>query len=658
MILTERIKIKTTNKNITYYKSIGFNITSGEEILIYPQQLPPASIQKILVKCDICGNEKNITMFSYRRNIETYGYYSCSQKCSKDKTIKTNIDKYGHSHYNKTDESKNRIKNTKKEKYGNEKYVNIDKQKETNLNKYGVSSYMKTEEFKKIKNEKLLEKYNTIIPLKNNEIKNKWINTNLDKYGVKYPLLNKEIMIKSINTKTIKYNNKNYNNRIKYKQTCINNFGEDNPMKNELIKEKFYKQFYEKYGEIHPMHVPEFLDKMIKSGLKISKYNDTNIFYQSTYEKDFLDKYYNVINIVRGKPIKYIYKDVIHVYYPDFYIEELNLIIEIKSTNWYNIHKEKNDIKKEQCIKNGYNFLFIIDKNYETFDKLIKYKIYQSEKVCYQYKIKMDNKIEDNNIKIKVSDFDFKYIDSNDKIMCNKIVKFIEKYEWLGKMPNRPTHRFVAIHNNEIGAVIIMATPNSFSKTLGDNTKNIEKLISRGANAYWTPKNLSSSLIMWSIKWMVNNTPFRLFSAYSDTEAKEIGTIYQACNFIYLGQTFGSDYVYFDLNNPNIGWTSGRNFRKVSYYKKICKKNNIKWEDNWNNRFTLLWDNIPEEIIKFLTDTRINDIKNLIKRKSPKKHKYIYILGKDKKETKQLMKSFYINNHDYIKLEYPKRKDS
>lgn len=111
-------------------------------------------------------------------------------------------------------------------------------------------------------------------------------------------------------------------------------------------------------------------------------------------------------------------------------------------------------------------------------------------------------------------------------------------------------------------------------------------------------------------------------------------------------------------NNPNIGWTSGRNFRKVSYYKKICKKNNIKWEDNWNNRFTLLWDNIPEEIIKFLTDTRINDIKNLIKRKSPKKHKYIYILGKDKKETKQLMKSFYINNHDYIKLEYPKRKDS
>lgn len=659
MIITKKIKIKTTNKNITYYKSLGFDINSGDEITISPKQLPPTSIKKIIVKCEVCGKEKKITMYSYRRNIEEYNYYSCSTKCAKEKTNNTSIKKYGIDHYNKTDEFKKRVKSTKKEKYGDENYVNIKKQRKTNIERYGFESYMKTDMFQKKKEKTLLNKYNVIAPLQNEEIKNRWKKTNLEKYNVEYPLQNEEIKNKSKITKKNKYNNENYNNRIKYKTTCINKFGFDNPMKNEEIKDKFYKSFFEKYGEKHPMHVSKFVDRMIKSGVKIFKYKDTDLYYQSTYEKDFLDKYYNILKIDRGKIVRYIYKGNEHIYYPDFYIEELNLIIEIKSTNWYNIHKEKNELKKEYCIKNGYNFLFILDKDYTIFDKLIKYKIYKNEKVCYQYKIKMDNKKYDGDKvkfkKLNVSDFKFKYIDSSDKIMCDKIKKFIEKYEWLGKMPNRPTHRFVAMYGDKIGAVIVMATPNSFSKILGENTKNIEKLISRGANAHWTPKNLSSSLIMWSIKWMVNNTQFRLFSAYSDTEAKEIGTIYQACNFIYLGQKFGSDYVYFDLNNPNIGWTSGRNFRKLSYYKKISKKNNIIWDSNWNSKYTILWNNIPKNIKNILISNREKDMNNLIKRKTEKKHKYIYFLGKDKKETKNLIKLFNDNNPNYKKIDYPKR---
>ena len=657
MIITKTITIKTTNKNITYYKSIGFDIKSGDIIIINPDQLPSTSIKKVKVKCDICDKEKIITMFSYRRNIKNSNYYSCSIKCSKNKTLNTNLERYGVSHYNKTVEFVERVKKTKKKKYGNENYVNIDKQKETNLIKYGVESYMQTDEFKEKKEKKLLDRYNTIIPLRNKEIKEKWIKTNLERYGVITPLQNDKIKEKISQTKLLKYNNNKYNNRKKYKQTCINIFGKDNPMKNEQIKEKFYKSFFKKHGERHPMHVPEFLDKMIKSGLKISKFRDTELYYQSSYEKDFLDKYYDYLTIERGKSIRYLYKEKSHIYYPDFYIPELNLIIEIKSTNWYYIHKEKNDLKKKYCIEKGFNFLFIIDKNYDIFNKLIKYKLYQKENVCYQYKIKKDiEQKEKNNIKkLSKSDFEFKYVDSTDKIMCNRMKGFIEKYEWLGKMPNRPTHRFVALYKDKIGAVIIMSTPNSFSKIIGENTKDMEKLISRGANAYWTPKNLSSSLIMWSIRWMVNNTQFRVFSAYSDIEAKEIGTIYQACNFIYLGQKYGSDYVYFDLNNSNIGWTTGRNFRKISYYKKLCKNINIKWENNWNVKYSIKWDNIPIEVSRFLLEQSKNKIKSLIKRKSPKKHKYIYILGKNKKETKKLYKKFRELNPKLINLPYPKR---
>lgn len=115
--------------------------------------------------------------------------------------------------------------------------------------------------------------------------------------------------------------------------------------------------------------------------------------------------------------------------------------------------------------------------------------------------------------------------------------------------------------------------------------------------------------------------------------------------------------MYFDINNSNIGWTTGRNFRKLSFYKKICKTHNIKWENNWNKNYSILWKNIPNEISEILTTTSNNIIKSLIKRKTPKKHKYIYILGKTKKETKELYKLFYINNPKYIKINYPKRKD-
>ena len=48
---------------------------------------------------------------------------------------------------------------------------------------------------------------------------------------------------------------------------------------------------------------------------------------------------------------------------------------------------------------------------------------------------------------------------------------------------------------------------------------------------------------------MVRNTDFRIFTAYSDPEAKELGTIYQAMNWTYLGQTSGTAKQY--LTQPN-----------------------------------------------------------------------------------------------------------
>lgn len=651
MIITKTLQIKTTNKNITHYKNIGYVINSGDIIEIKPDDLPYSSKTKILVKCTICEKEQEISIYSYRRNIKNYGYYSCIS-CSNSKKEQTCLDKYGVDSYTKTKEYVDKTKKTKKEKYGDENYVNLEKQKETNNKKYGNDFYMNTNDFKLKSKKTMNDKYGVEFALQSENIIKKLIKTNNDKYGVDFVLQSELVKEKIKLTKSLKYDNEYYNNRGKYTETNLKKYNVKNPMQVIEIQQKLSNIMFEKYGVYYAAQLPEFYNKMTKDGLKIKKYKE--LYYQGSYEKDFLERYYD-IGISRGPTIKYLYNNIEHTYYSDFYYKKLNLIIEIKSKKWYDEHLDKNLIKQKSCREQGYNFLFIIDKNYEIFEKLIKHDLYNKPH-CWQYELRLQTldsdkkELEKKNIdinNININDFEFFYIDNTNKEKCNEIKSFIEKYEWLGKMPNRPTHRFISTYKGILSGVIILSTPNNFSNFLGSNTKNIEKLISRGACASWTPKNLASKLLMWSLRWMVKNTEFRIFSAYSDTEAKELGIIYQACNFYYMGQNYGSDKLYFDLSNPNIGWTSGRNFRKISFYKKISKENNIEWKKEWSNNYSILWDIIPKDIQSILKTESKNRLKNCLVRNTVKKHKYVYILGKNKSETKKLRKMFLENNKIY-----------
>jgi len=112
---------------------------------------------------------------------------------------------------------------------------------------------------------------------------------------------------------------------------------------------------------------------MIKSSLKIKHYKNTDIFYQGSYEKDFLDNYYDKLNIQNGFSIYYEFENTNKIYHPDFYLPDLNLIVEIKGSNWHAMLLEKNRAKQKKCIKNGYNFLFIIDKDYSEFKTFLGY---------------------------------------------------------------------------------------------------------------------------------------------------------------------------------------------------------------------------------------------------------------------------------------------
>ncbi|MAZ46915.1 MAG: hypothetical protein CME65_00035 [Halobacteriovoraceae bacterium] len=282
---------------------------------------------------------------------------------------------------------------------------------------------------------------------------------------------------------------------------------------------------------------------------------------------------------------------------------------------------------------------------------------------CYQYDIRLKNLKTDliqarltrtDTQKLKVSDFKFSYVDKSDQITCKRIKHFIEKHEWLGKMPHRPTHRFIATYKGQIAGVIVMATPNTFSHLLGKENRDKEKLISRGACISWSPKNLGSALLMFSIRWMVKHTNFRFFTGYSDTEAKELGTIYQACNFTYLGKNSGGRAEYFDPFNPEKEWFSDRQFRRVSQYKKYAKDLKTTWLLEYGSRNGMNWHNVPDDIELRLRQASRNHQRRCLKRKLPKKHKYVYILGRTKSETKRLKNRFKKNNPKTINLAYPK----
>ena len=278
---------------------------------------------------------------------------------------------------------------------------------------------------------------------------------------------------------------------------------------------------------------------------------------------------------------------------------------------------------------------------------------------CYQYQRRLDTLEEDKKnlnltdediTSIRIEDVSFQVLESKEE--KQDATEFIKRYEWMGTVGSYPTHWFGAYWKGILLGVIIMGMPNAFSKLLGDKTKDIERLIARGASHSIAPKNLGSKFLMWCIKWMVDNTQYRLFTCYSDPSCAELGSIYQGLNFFYLGQKSGTTVRCINPYNPN-KVISDRAFRARSMYKRYAKDLGIEWQKNWNTDQSVLWENIPDDIEKQLRDYSKEMYKKATKIEFPNKHKYALVLGKDKRETKHLRKEFLERNKVYP---YPKER--
>lgn len=164
--------------------------------------------------------------------------------------------------------------------------------------------------------------------------------------------------------------------------------------------------------------------------------------------------------------------------------------------------------------------------------------------VAYQYKIRKEKELSEK--------LDFNINDVNLK---NTIIKQINKktasdvileYEWLHSMPfaNKYFFGIYFIINNieHLGGVLV------FGNEYSENTGNWDKyeftdkllLLSRGVCLWWTPKNTASFFISRVIKWIKQNTKYKIITATVDPAAGEIGTIYQSLNWDYVGLMSGN----------------------------------------------------------------------------------------------------------------------
>lgn len=251
---------------------------------------------------------------------------------------------------------------------------------------------------------------------------------------------------------------------------------------------------------------------------------------------------------------------------------------------------------------------------------------------CHQFKMKEATKEEDlkNGMPFgcNMSDISFCL-----EPLSQEHKDFIKRYEWLGTTGylNRE-EVYVARHNSGfIAGVVIIAIPNSY---VSEIDVDHQALIHRGATTSWAPKNLGSKLVMYAIRESVKNTKRRVFFAYSDPGAGEIGTIYQACNFTYLGHIFGTKVNY---KLPNGKVVSSRYFRKTSTLKRYAKEIGITWNPTWTkeNGYKDL-SKIPKEIMGIFREHGRKEMLSGIETIVPPKAKYVMVLGSNKRETKEL----------------------
>jgi hypothetical protein len=211
-------------------------------------------------------------------------------------------------------------------------------------------------------------------------------------------------------------------------------------------------------------------------------------------------------------------------------------------------------------------------------------------------------------------------------ISMEQAKKIILEYEWLGTMPQIGLAYYgLETPEGELVGVVCfgMGSGTNARNVCGEEYRDVTICLERGACVHWAHQHAGSFLVSRACKQAKRDHGWKVFYAYSDETAGEIGTIYQACNWTYIGKGVGRGngntgrFVYFDPDG--VRWT-GRRLRTA------MRKANSSITTSWPSLVSIGWTRIYE----------------------PDKHKYVLILPNNNQERIQM------ENH-ITRKKYPKR---
>ena len=180
--------------------------------------------------------------------------------------------------------------------------------------------------------------------------------TKINKYGSLDKAYH-ESWLKGKQTKKTLYGNENYNNRDKYKETCLEKFGCENPFQNEQIKtlcntkETIEKANKSRAKTFKTKYNVEFVGQLPQSHENYL-YNYDNTYFDSSWELALwiYAKDHNEEIIRLPQTIYFDYNNTKHSYSPDFLYKGALIEIKggqfLKGTELYNPYHDNTEIDK------------------------------------------------------------------------------------------------------------------------------------------------------------------------------------------------------------------------------------------------------------------------------------------------------------------------
>lgn len=198
----------------------------------------------------------------------------------------------------------------------------------------------------------------------------------------------------------------------------------------------------------------------------------------------------------------------------------------------------------------------------------------------------------------------------------------ILKYEWLGTLPVN-YNKFCGLY---FGSALAGVTCFVEVKFGGKFTlyRYPAVCLGRGACVHWCPDWGGSYLIQNSLKLLYAKDEPKYVVAFSDWNAGEIGTLYQACNWVYLGHKNTKEWIdkngkRYDINTPAVRAVTG-----------FDRKNNKELRATKEQR--LIEENkMIEEGYKLVAGAVRGKYATIIGRKNKKYRDMVKLLNKNKK---------------------------